>query len=634
MKSNFAKSQQGVASVLTVALVGIALIVSISGTAFYLRTKQYAATSSHALTQAQADVWAGVEIVQKYLNTLNATDLEALETNGFPSITGLPNGIGFTVTIEGVEPPVTGSSIYTVTSTIKSRNTNSKSAASVQVVCDVNLASSGGGNVTPTQPKELKAAMNFYTDLNTGGDITLVDTGDKSIINIDGNFTTAGISLNGVKTINSTGDVTLDSGVPVDNVYANGTITLSGSAVISKIASAGKKINVKSSNQQGALHANQDINIENSSTVQSANTLQNIKITNGGARIVTALSGGEISCPGTWWNNFTSFQANSFSTCPTQNTLSPPATPPTGALATVSMDEQPLINALDYEESANYIFSVDSNNNIIVTVKNVQGVIDDDYYLGRQVASQSVTYLCKTVNTSNGVCTSATYSLGNSINWGYTVVTYSSGTWKLTDTQSKTPSLAPGVLLFKGNVELTQGNYHNAVFATGNITYGTSIVLKAPNYLGTNGVCNTSFNMPTNLCTSTTEMTKASVGNVALLAGSCNDASSLTTCKASYQGGTIKLTSSATIYGNIIAGNILETSGNTTVKGAILVAGLGNIGAGSKLGASTTIDFNGLKDDHPDFSVEVPTTGGGSNDSGNNTGSGTAGTTIKWARYL
>ena len=182
----FAKSQQGIATVLTVALVGIALIVSITGTAYYLRTKQYSAASNHALTQAQADVWSGVEIVQQYLNTRSASQLDTLMTDGIPAITNLPPNIAITAKIDSVNKSTTESGLYTVTSTITSRNTISKSASTVQVVYEVKRGAIGTSNPSPL-PNSGISAINIYTDVEVSGNVSITNSTGKPVdLNIVG----------------------------------------------------------------------------------------------------------------------------------------------------------------------------------------------------------------------------------------------------------------------------------------------------------------------------------------------------------------------------------------------------------------------------------------------------------------
>lgn len=119
----------------------------------------------------------------------------------------------------------------------------------------------------------------------------------------------------------------------------------------------------------------------------------------------------------------------------------------------------------------------------------------------------------------------------------------------------------------------------------------------------------------------------ASLANIALLAGSCTDASTIEKCSASYNGGDIVLKSSATILGNIIAGNKITTSGNTNVKGSMLAAALGQ-NSGSTFGGGTTIDMNGLGEDKT--TITVPS----NEEDDNQSESTTERVKIKWARYI
>ena len=214
------------------------------------------------------------------------------------------------------------------------------------------------------------------------------------------------------------------------------------------------------------------------------------------------------------------------------------------------------------------------------------------------------------------------------LTWFKKIISYESGTWKLEDYQTQISSIAPGVILFKGHVSIPQGKYNNTIIATGNINYGGSVILNAPNPAGAAQVCSANyFKMPTNLCRSKSELIPANIGNIALLSGSCSDSSSLTTCESSYFGGNITLGGSATINGNIIAGNKLITGGSTNIKGSILAAAHTS-DKKSSLGGSTNIDFDGKDEDDttitlPGDEVEQPPTT-----------SNTEKAKIKWSRYI
>ena len=678
----FAKSQQGIATVLTVALVGIALIVSIAGTAYYLRAKQYAVASNHALTQAQADVWTGVEIVQQYLNSRSASQLDTLRIDGIPAITNLPPNIAITAKIDSVNKLTSEPGLYTVTSTITSRNTISKSASTVQVVYEVEL----GGSAENTNPPSggsntLTNAMNFYGDLDASGGIKLSNAGDRAIVNVTGNFITRS-GLSGIKELKVLGDVDIEgSGISglksiyskgnvylgkradnsgsgaVDFVSAMGTVNILGGGwtvgdiyadndiiiVGGKINSASTLRNIiipeKNSNPNvGTLTAKGNINLYNA-PVQNARALGNINILAGWKTLSKAVSHGTLTCYSGWQPIF---QASNYKNCPnngSQNVVE--RVNPQGAYA-FSIADKPKINAYDYEAQANYIFSIDSKANIKVKVQNINGITSGEYYLANNpydaFQGQPRTYLCKAIN-SNKACNSISDVIGNlgTATWGTnnTPVTYDAtkkewtlqrGAW------TNTLAIAPGVLFFKGSLNIGDGDFANSIIATGNIKYGQNTTLEAPNYAQAVKTCNASgFNMPLNICSSTSSLILESIGNIALLSGSCESKNILSggfCTPDQYIGGDITLGSSTNIKGNIIAGNKLITGGSTNLVGSILVAGLGK-DIKSSLQGSTTIDFNGISDEKT--AIDIPN----KDDSNSDDGSVPLTiTTIKWARYL
>lgn len=168
----------------------------------------------------------------------------------------------------------------------------------------------------------------------------------------------------------------------------------------------------------------------------------------------------------------------------------------------------------------------------------------------------------------------------------------------------------------------------NTFISTGNIAYGGSITLTAPNFTDASQTCgSTYYPMPTNLCSSTTALSYASLGNTALLAGSCTDSSTSDTCSSTYVGGDISFGGGATVYGNIIAGNKITTSGSTNIKGSMLAAALGQ-NSGSTFGGGTTIDMNGLGEDKT--TITVPS----NEEDDNQSESTTERVKIKWAKYI
>lgn len=268
------------------------------------------------------------------------------------------------------------------------------------------------------------------------------------------------------------------------------------------------------------------------------------------------------------------------------------------AIGTIaSIPDRPIVNALDFEAIANYVFYADDSGNPKVNVKHVSGVEDGPYDL-------------TDVDGFDGV------------------VFYESGDWKLDGgTNSSSISIAPGVLLFKGSVELKKGTFANTILATENIDYAgnkNNLTLNAPNRAGAAVVCNSAFAMPTNLCKNNITLSGNAIGNIALLAGSCTDTTSVPSCSNTYIGGDITTASNSEVTGSIVAGNKLEAVGKSMLRGAVLAAALSN--TPSKIGGNFTIDSS----DSGGTTITIPGTGGG-------TGGGTPTpqiSQIKWARYI
>ncbi|KJV37838.1 hypothetical protein [Acinetobacter brisouii] len=660
---NLATSQKGVATVLTVMLVGVALAVAILSTAYYIRSKQQAAVSSHAVTNAQEGAWSGVEILRKYLESLSTAQLSSLST-GAVSI----GVIGITASINSITPPATSTDPYQIIATIKNTSTTAQAASTIQVLYNVMPTSTSSSSTGTGTSTGTTSAMDIYSNLDLSGGITFSQNGTGNVsINVYGDFSTGGVGLKGIDTLNTTGNVTLTSSAQINNIYSNGNVNLTGSASAQLISAKGW-INITGGGTQGDLYADQYISLGGGVNVNTAHTLSYIDWKSGGiAKAFTAgsyvnISNGQVNttqakgnvtmsgwptvtnvtseglltCTSVNWSSYSLLNAVTFKSCPTTNTkilaAGTNSIVATGALVTVTAPSKPIVNALSYESQANYILSVDSSKNIIVTVQNVNGIPNGNYRIAKYVENYNtyVGQLCSSVDNKN-ICTSTPVGYIYPKYSRADVIAYSGGTWSLnTNGNSGYPALAPGVFLFKGDLKPLQGQYVDTFLATGSIDYGGSINLQAPNYAGASVVCNsTDFGRPTNLCSSSTSLIPASIGNIALLAGSCTNTTTVALCQSTYTGGNISLGAQATVYGNVIAGNLLSTSGSSTIVGSLSAAGLGDTSKGSKFTGSTTIDLSTLKD-HPDFSTGT----GSTNTSSGTTTTTTITATIQWARYL
>ncbi|MEN6671221.1 hypothetical protein AAJP47_12690 [Psychrobacter sp. B38] len=663
-------TQSGFATILMVLLIGLAVTASAVGTAYYINTSQKGLVSSHALTNVESGAWAGVETFRKYLNNLNPQDIQDL--NGQSLILKISDDREMKVNNISIEKIGTDNQKYYVTTNIQNISEKAKAASTLKIVYEISF-DTDSSTATPGSEKVVvfPNAMNFYGDLIADGGIEFSDSVKNAVVSVDGKFSTSS-GLKGVRELKTTDDVSISGGGAegLENIYSNGDVELTASGSYSLVSAKGKvkttggvsikdiyadgNVDIKSGGIFNSIDTKKSIKVEAGPTITKAVAEKKIDVKNGTIHhafansdidydlwntIKTAESGGTFKCVSEYWSNYEKISAVDFKSCPSNkgNLVTLPkgakVASPTGALVEVTIDKKPMVNALAYEESANYVFSVDNRDRIKVYVRQVKGIAEDSYYLGKTKVnySQSWGYLCKTVD-NEGYCTSKVVgNFAKNYSWINQIITYKNNEWLLRDTQNSELSIASGVLFFKGKVNLSMGKYANTIIATDDIDYGGSITLKAPNHAGAQQTCGSQyFPMPTNLCTPDRKLSLPTIGNIALLSGSCKNATSMDKCSKNYDGGDIRLGAQATVEGSIIAGNKLESSGRTVIKGPILAAAMSKSHGGndSKLGGSTSIDFNGVDDDST--VITLPS----GEDEEDSSASTTQRVKVKWAKYV
>lgn len=283
-----------------------------------------------------------------------------------------------------------------------------------------------------------------------------------------------------------------------------------------------------------------------------------------------------------------------------------------------------------YRSIANYVFYHSGNNNMVL-VQDVTGIPNGSYYLHQgQIGSAPYNdWLCsKPIGQATAADCIAKIGRGNKQN---TLISYSAEGWELKgDKNEDSPRLAPGIAYFEGDLTLNTGKYHNTFISTKNIKISDDVIVKSPNYVGYQGVCNTDYGIkPTSLCLNNTYNSNAysSIGNFALMAGVCT-ARNGEQCTA-YTGGDITTGGSTTVEGSILAGNRFFSGGNTVVKGYVTAFVQRTPTSGSSLGGSTAIDVSNLP------STYIPSGNAPSVDgSGNGAASFSVSSRVLWARYL
>ena len=614
------KQQRGLATILIIVLAGLAITATSLGMMYAVRGAQETQISNHALVPAESKAWSGVEIMRLYLATLTAEQLAGLTAG--KTLSTDASGVSFTVaetynsTTKRVAVNVTGTS-----------GTGSRSAATSTLQAVYTITPAQGGQTTDTT-NNVVAVEN---GLSLSGSITILGGSSANFV-VDGDVNISG-STTGMATLQSTGDIVLSGSTTIPVVFANGSLTMNGSTAATVRGSAIKWINNTSgSSNQGALRTNGYLTMGNGAGAEGY-AIGDINITGGGATLKKVRSGANVTCPGTWWNNFDSIQSAKTTNCPSNSKVVTQV--PTSELTPLTpiTITRKKVDANDYKDVANYTFEF-VNGKRKVTVKNINGLTDGDYYLGNFGWANNrgnYDYLCKDVDTNNN-CTSPTapnaatrtICQGNSTSNPCFDYNQSSATWSVSG-----KNLAPGVLWFKGNLNMGNGEYYNTTIASGNISTSGSHKLYALNYAGYRVVCTNAFKSnttsdfaglyPTNFCDIAAGKLKANAaGNIAYLAGIYTG--------STFSGGNITVGASSEVFGTVLAGDQLTTGGSTTIHGYVNSAGQGTSVANNWSG-STTIDLRDLPDGYKPG--ESPGNGGSactSNCSG--------GVSLTWARPI
>jgi hypothetical protein len=540
--------ERGAATILTVLLIGVGLVSASLGAMHAVRSTQERQLAAHAQVNAQSGVWATVEVVRAYLQTLNKDQLTKLSLNQVWTITGNDNLTQQAILVD-IDPPVEPAIDYKVSARLTATDIAARSSSSLEVVYSVTPANPGG-NVA------LNGVLDFYNDLNLGGGITL-NVPDGANFNVDGDFTagSVGITGEGLAKVAVTGNVTIGSNVDAEELWGR-NITITGGATAAHIYAFGTPIaeggvgsetsksktdtccgNITTSggvtgiqtmnangnvNSGGNGFAAQVINARGSVTLSGGgsnhgtiNAGGNVTAVNGtsvvgiatrgdvtlGGNLVSALTAiGSVTCTVNW-QTFPSIKAGGTVTgCNTasgiQQNLNPK--PVVGIMEKLPPVKlvQPKVDAWMLRPSANYAMEFEGNK-VKVTVNNIQGMTNGTYYIGTY-DGKSREYLCSVVDANNRCTSPAAKTDAKPFCNGNGGGEFT-GCW----TFNKTPgqeswsvtgqSLPPGVMWFKGNLTLNGGNYYNTFVATGNVTTSGQLTTYAINYAGYDPICDNKF---------------------------------------------------------------------------------------------------------------------------------------------
>ncbi len=619
--------QKGMATVLVLLFVGMALGASVLGANYYVKGMQEQQTTTLSATQAQMRAWQGLSVAQAVfanMTTAQRITLAKAITPTAPQTIALTGVANVALLVTGVDS-ATAPTAFNIVVT-GSAATGTPLASSSRLAASIVLTP-----VTPPPTPPARGVVVFNSDLKLSGDIKLFEGDIHNLeILVNGNVDLSSNSIKDADVIRSTGNISIGSGSKYGLLHANGDITMTGST------------------SADAALARGDISIEGSGSIIHAATAGNLTMK--ANTIHDLLVGETLFIRGDSHPNPTGgyqtekvfdtvkdgFEIQTLAQFDVANGYNDSANKPkydkikkldkstntwvvTSQLSIVPslIVNIPLVkltvdddfNAYDYKDLANYAFTVDSSDFMKVKVQRVTGIADGDYFIGSYTGKN---YLCTAVSgtASDPQCTSPSVALAKVLSTRKGI-SYDKNTksWKVDNT-----GLAPGVAWLEGSLAVSNGNFYNTFIATLNFTGASNAVIYAPNYAAKSGsqngttysplgYCNQSdFDLkPTQFCASTQwdSDVDGGMGNFATMAGSKTS--------GLYQGGDISFTNNPEIFGNVWAGNLYGNSGNTVIHGYITALALGNKSSGNVIKNSTSIILTKLPASfNPNQSASTP----------------------------
>ncbi|HLO95484.1 MAG TPA: hypothetical protein VK195_14325 [Burkholderiaceae bacterium] len=601
-----------------ILLAGLALSAMVFGGISYVRGLQGNAFTLHATTQAQLQAWSAAEAMRQYLAKSGAglADLAA----------------GQVITFKGALAEATG----TITAVETTDASHCGGGARVQLA----LAGTGGPakagldvvycvTAGPAVPEAPPFSDNSIRGpLSISGGNVFKGSGDSRLV-VEGDVNGSG-SITGYDAIHVTGNVKLSGYSQIGVLSAEGSIDVEGS--FTKIESMADVTLRGGSTTASLIRAGGTVADTNGGTYDTIEAFGNIQLTDG-TKAKKVRSRADVSGRSSIVSSELLAQGSFVETgCCSKVTDGSVGKKVTlvgsrdpSAVVNLSVKEgltvdlapvtrqdvqRPKVDANKYRAAANYVFDVDAKGNKIVTVHAVEGLPDGKtYYIAGSGGHQD--YLCETTSYDAASCTKKIctgYSDYNSCfgYWG--------GNWSLNGPSAKT-ILPPGIAYFVGSVTVGSGHYYNTLLASRDISTASDTYVIAPNYASADQICsNSQFPevVPSNLCEGGKYKT-LSIADVALLAGSYD-------AEGVFSGGLISLGSKNEITGTVVAGDRLETAGNTSIAGFVTTAYQGSSGKSNSFGAKTVIDQTTVH-------RSSPATSGG------NGSAKAAGASILWSRY-
>lgn len=248
----YSYTQRGMATLAILILVGFAVSVAVFGALRFLQGSQSQTTAYHSQTQAQMRAWAGVDMLTKYLNSLEQTEqLEAL-------ISALPvkassGQVQQKITVTQPDPNLVILlyqnevddiiHLYAEVSGVSGRDTKAYATSTIETIFAIERGSAPSAASSSCQITKT-AVLRGETDLSGGG-TEFISGNDLSDIAVEGNLTLGSSSKSALSGCAS-GNITMTGGGIRDNafLYAGGDFTINQMSQPSNVRVWARNVNI------------------------------------------------------------------------------------------------------------------------------------------------------------------------------------------------------------------------------------------------------------------------------------------------------------------------------------------------------------------------------------------------------
>ncbi|MCJ8312285.1 MAG: hypothetical protein HRU38_08750 [Saccharospirillaceae bacterium] len=619
------KKQQGMATLLLVIVVGILMSSVVLSTVYVNSTSQKMHITNHAQISSQVGAWKGIELYKIYLSNITSQQID--DSVGHTYIFTIQSD-EYEINVIDFDKE---QNVVAVISKFTDKAARSGSAVQAELKINQKPMSNPFDGQQVFLIGDLKATGRIEIDtdqvskLLIDGDVT---SQSINLLSLDEIRATGSVSFNSAEKLGfvfSNEDVTLTGGATVEVVQSLGNISASGGTAITTGLAHGY-INYSTSGPSNSLSAKGDIILagggntsKNNSQplVGKAHSNSNIYITNKGSVGQVLASGdvevksnfatdtfiteGKITCP--YYSKITitnTVMSNKSieGSCKFAGTLDVKENQSNSISEVETLTKltvaKPKVDVWKLREHANLQFLHNNlTGEINVNVKNMSGITDGLYFLKNLPNSSGA-------NGAQELCFDDILQdcTGKIICDGY-----SAPCVKLNYKADKDESqwyvegfqMASAVYFFDANVTLKLAYSNMGVLSAGDITSSNTLTLKAMNYSYFEELCENNFTSvyevnhdsgrtnsytpktnsnvtgfyPTNYCDVQTRSIMTDVlGNTALLSGGVRD--DVDPNNKEFTGGDISLNNLTVIFGSVLAGDNLKTSGLTLIHGFVV----------------------------------------------------------------